>query len=101
MKTAHVVFEHQFDQDTLDEFASLRLIRLGIAERQLANLDETLDELVERGLLESTRKENSKRELKSELTQKVNLLRVRNVEAQDIIFLDEVEFYLKVIGEQP
>ena len=100
MKTAHVVFEHKFDQDTLDEFSSLRLIRLGIAEKQLANLDETLDDLVERGYLESSRKENSKKELKSELTEKINTLRVRNLEAQDLIFLDEVEFYLKVIGDQ-
>ena len=99
MKTAHVVFEHDFDREPLEEFASLRLIRLGIAEKLLGNIDGTLDDLVARGLLEADHKEASRKELKSELTQKVNLLRIRNSQANELVFLDEVEFYLKVVGQ--
>ena len=98
MKTASVVFEQDFDQETLAEFSSLRLIRLSLAEKQLKNLEATLDDMQTRGLLDASKRMSAKQELKAELTQKIEVLKLRNSEAADIVYLDEVEFYLKVIA---
>jgi hypothetical protein len=98
MKTASVVFEHQFDQETLSEFTSLRMIRLSLAQKQLADLDQTMSQMKSRGLIESSKVDHQA--LKQELTQKIELLKFRNTQASDIVFVDEIEFYLSLIQDE-
>ena len=99
METAAVIFNQDFDSDTLAELSSLRFVRLGLAERQLANLDQTVTELVRRGLVPAGNIETCKSELRDELTGKVALLKSRTSENK-MVYADEIEFYLKLIQDE-
>ena len=100
METAAVVFEHEFDPETLAEVKSLRLIRLCIAEKQLANISETLSEMVKRGLVQGPDTSNTLMELSGELKSKIKLLRSRTSGENNAVYLDEIEFYLKLVTEE-
>lgn len=100
METAAVVFEHDFDAETLAEVKSLRMIRLCLAEKQLANISETLTQMVDRGLVQKADEKKTMEELSSELKSKITVLRSRTSSESNAVYLDEIEFYLKLVTEE-
>ena len=100
METAAIVFEHDFDSETLAEMKSLRMIRLCLAEKQLANVSETLTQLVGRGLVKRNQENVALEDLSKELKSKISVLRGRTSDETNNIYLDEIEFYLKLVGDE-
>lgn len=100
METAAVVFEHDFDAETLAEVKSLRIIRLCLAEKQLANISETLTQMVDRGLVKKSNDRTTMDELSSELKSKIAVLRSRTSLDSNAVYVDEIEFYLKLVTEE-
>lgn len=98
METAAVVFEHDFDAETLAEVKSLRMIRLCLAEKQLANISDTLSQMVDRGLVQNSSDRSTMEELSSELKSKIKVLRERA--SSESIYFEEIQFYLKLVTEE-
>jgi hypothetical protein len=95
MQSASVVIRQQLDQEMMDDIATMRGVRLALAERQLAHLDDTMVELAKRGLIGPGRAVKDRSAVREELHGKICDLRSR-VENNDVVYADELEFYLKV-----
>ena len=98
MDTATVVFQHDFDEKTLEEFESLRLIRLSLAERLLSNPEKTINELLRRGLIAAKDKEKFRAELEGELAKKIKVLRDRSKDKKTV-FADEIKLYSDILQD--
>ncbi len=94
----NLVVEHDFHPETIEQLASLRDIRLGLAKKQLANVDATLNELINRGLIECKDMAAMKVELESELLDRIKNLEKRSdtVTSNDVYF-DELSLYVDLI----
>lgn len=97
MEIASLVIEHNFDRELLEQIDTLRMIRLGLAEKMLLELDETRDAL-------STQYPSNdgniidKQELQKELKCKISDLRER-LKRRDVIFEDEINFYVDLLDK--
>jgi hypothetical protein len=99
MATASVVFKQDVDHEMMQDIVTLRSVRVALAERQLSDLDGTMNELVKRGLLGQREASSQRLSVASELQDKIQTLRER-VGKSDVIFADELEFFLKVSRPQ-
>lgn len=95
MRSASVVIGQQLDPQMLEEIATLRGVRLALAEKQLANLDDTMNELGRRGLIGPGRASKDRAAVRDQLHDKITDLRSR-LDNTDVIYADELEFYLNV-----
>jgi len=92
MDTALPIYEHGFDQETLDDFQELRRLRRAIAAQQLLDIDHTVSELRSNGLLPEAPLEIQKQAVRDELKDKLADLDRRMADPA-AIYLDEVDFY--------
>lgn len=95
---AQPVYEHGFDEDTLEELRGLRVIRLELAEQQLAKFEDTMKQLCERGLVSKEELQAESEQLRQELSDRVQVLTNRMQDSQ-AIYMDEIEFYLSFTRE--
>jgi len=98
MDTQKPIYEHGFDQETLDDFQQLRRLRLKIAEQQLENLTATVDELRAQGLLPEAPEDIQERAVEEELQEKIDELKQR-MSNDRAVFLDEISFYNDFFSE--
>ena len=98
-KLASVVFECPFDEETMKSMQDLRTMRLSIAKTQFANIRQTVDELIKRGLLEEGDRKSYAESLKATLKDKITALEVRS-RAHDTIYSDEIEIYLELLADK-
>ncbi len=97
MKSTAVVFEHQFDEELLEQIESLRSVRLSLAEKMLADLPKTMADLKAQGF-DTGGPEINEFELRAELVDKVSMLRSR-IENPEVIYADEISFYVDLIDK--
>jgi hypothetical protein len=98
MEIASVVFQHNFDRDMLDQIDSLRMIRLNMAEKMLADLEGTCAQLSERGLIEGAMDSVPTHELREELVERVATLKSR-LERPDVVYADEISLYADLLAD--
>jgi len=95
MEVANVVISHEFDPEIIQEIQDLREVRLKCAEKMLADLDWTSEQIK----LKDSMKEHPEidfDELRSELTQRIETLQER-VESRGVIFADEIARYMELV----
>lgn len=95
MKIPSTVIEHHFDKDLLDQIDTLRVLQLSTAEAMLNDLDKTSFELCERGLT-SVHDASRTDDIRSELTERVALLRAR-LGNRDVVYSDEIGFMVDLL----
>lgn len=96
MKSASVVFEHQFDEELLDQIESLRTVRLDLAVKMLSDLPKTITDLKARGMTLGHVPMIDEKELRSELEGKIEMLKSR-IHSPEVIYADEISFYVDLI----
>ena len=96
MKSTSVVFEHQFDEELLEQIEDLRAVRLTLAEKMLSDLPKTITDLKAQGLAHGNVPEIDENELRNELEEKIAMLRSR-IENPDVLYADEISFYVDLI----
>jgi len=74
-------------------------MRLEIAKKQLADAENTISELLARGLIAEGEQSDYRASLQGTLTQKIQELESRN--RQDhVVFADEIEFMVSLMDKQ-
>lgn len=96
MKSTSVVFEHQFDEELLDQIESMRSVRLNLAVKMLSDLPKTINDLKTRGVTLGHEPTIDEDELRMELEDKIEMLRSR-IDTPDVIYADEISFYVDLI----
>lgn len=96
MKSTSVIFEHQFDDDLLDQIESLRTVRLDLAVKMLSDLPKTITDLKARGMSLGHVPSIDEDELRTELVEKIDMLKSR-IENPDVLYADEISFYVDLI----
>jgi hypothetical protein len=92
MESTSLVIEHKLDQIMLDQIQTLRTLSLEVSERMLKNLDETKNQLLDRGLITGEERFVTPGQLRHELQERINLLRSR-LSAPKTIYSDELALY--------
>ncbi len=100
MDSTLVAVEHDFDAATLSEFAELRSTRLSLAVQQFFKAEDTVSELIRRGLLPEGDRLEYVTELRSTLVEKINDLKKRETQSH-LIHYDEIELYLDAMKNVP
>ena len=98
MENPRPIYEHGFDDETLEDFQQLRRLRLRIAEQQLANLATTVAELRDQGLLPDAPEDIQELAVREELLEKIIELKKRMADGA-AVFLDEIAFYNDFFAE--
>ena len=96
MKSTTIVYEHQFDEELLEQLENLRTVRLNLAEKMLSELPKTMTNLKAQGLPGGHHLVVDEKELRKELEDKVSLFRSR-IKHPDIVYADEISFYVDLI----
>ncbi len=96
VETTSLVIEHDFDTQTLEELQTLRETRLGLAEKQYKDAEQTIDQLISRGLIEKAERASYLEELKEELAKKIKTLSERAYD-NNVVYIDEVLLYSDLI----
>lgn len=100
MNVTPALIQHDLDKETLDEIYELRLLRLGIAEKQLANIKETAKSIAKQdGFSNAGESDILMMKLRIELTKKIALLKDRLTQ-KDVLFPDEIAFYLDIAQKE-
>jgi uncharacterized protein YpbB len=99
MEPSSFVIEANLDAQTLEELKTLREIRLGLVKKQLAEAEETIEELVRRELIPADEKLEYLDELKEELAAKITLLSGRAGKSSNMIHFDELELYVDLLSD--
>lgn len=94
-----LIIECELDAGTLEVVRDLRRMRLEIAKKQLADAEDTISELLVRGLIAEGEQNDYRASLRGTLTQKIQELEARN--RQDhAVFADEIEFMVSLMDKQ-
>ena len=99
MKSTAIVFEHQIDEELLEQIESLRTVRLSLAEKMLSDLPKTMADLKAQGF-DTGGPEINEFELRAELVDKVSMLRTR-IQNPEVVYADEISFYVDLVDNDP
>lgn len=95
-----VVFACHFDPETVNSLKDLRLLRRGVLQTQVDEIDNTLAHLISQNVISESEKSNYRQTVLDEIKEKINVLDKRISDA-DVFFSDEIELYLELLaGEQ-
>ena|GEM_PF-2107278 len=94
-----VVFEHGFDEATLEDIVTLRRVRLNFTEKLLSSLDWTTEKLGEQGHRDENGLPYGQHAIAAELRTRIDTLRQRIANA-DAIYADEIELYAELLESQ-
>ena len=92
-----VVFDCEFDPETLKAIQDLRKIRKNVLESQIKDISGTLESLVRMGALKSSERMTYQKDIISDLSFKIAELDKR-IEEESTIFSDELEMYLDLLS---
>jgi hypothetical protein len=93
---SRLILDHDFHPKTVAELQLLRDIRLALAKKQMMNIEDTLDQLISRKLINPTDRTQAKVELESELRDRIVMLEQR-YEGEEDIHADDISLYVDLI----
>jgi hypothetical protein len=93
---AVVVFECPIDEATLSSIQDLRLLRIEVLQRQIHEIDQVVETLLEQGTLEAHEREPYREVILAELQEKCRELQSR-LDSRETVYSDELELYLDVL----
>lgn len=96
LKKASLIVDCDLDQPTMEAIQDLRKMRLEIAKQQLKDASSTVMELIKRGIIHASEREEYHAALNHTLTEKVAELEKRHFQSQ-AVFADEVELLLSLM----
>ena len=101
MNAIPALIQHDLDKQTIEEINDLRIVRLGIAEKQLKNIKETAQRISQQdGFQDSDNNDILVMQLRIQLVKKINMLKER-VKNPEVLFPDELAQYLEIANERP
>ena len=92
-----VVFDCEFDPETLKAIQDLRKIRRKVLVEQIRDIGGTLESLVQMGALKSSERMSYQKDILADLNAKIEQLDKR-IEEESTIFSDELEMYLDLLS---
>ena len=95
---ASVVFDVNLDNEVLENINSLRTLRLEALNRQLEDIESTLDFLELQGAISKSDRLKYKEAVAYDISEKIKTVRSR-IEKNDTVFSDELELYLELLAE--
>ena len=87
--------DQTMDEEAVSQLQTLRSIRLQLAVQQFADLDQTISELKDRGIMEPSEDHFFRARLRTALSQKIEMLQAR-MEAGNTVYPDEVHLFVDV-----
>lgn len=97
MSSGTPIYEHGFSDEMLEDLKELRSMRVDLVKKQIADVVQTQQDIMERDLFGS--EVVSVDELREALLEKLEVLEVR-LENPKAIYTDEIEFFLDVAQGQ-
>ena len=95
MSQVNLITQEDFDNQTYSDLKNLSKIRLSLLEERLSSIDQLIDELVARKLIEPKDIYTHKKELTNILQTKINHL--KEFVSSDNLYCDELEFYIDIL----
>ncbi len=95
---ASVVFDVNLDNELLENIGSLRALRLEALNKQLTEIDSTLDFLELQGALSKEERVTYRHAVQFEIAEKIKLVESR-VRDNETVYSDELELYLELLAE--
>ena len=95
---ASVVFDVNLDDELLENIGSLRALRLEAFNKQLSEIDSTLDFLELQGALTKDERITYRHAVQFEISEKIKLVESR-VKDNKTVYSDELELYLELLAE--
>lgn len=95
---ASVVFDVNLDDELLENIGSLRALRLEALNKQLSEIDSTLDFLELQGALTKDERITYRYAVQFEISEKIKLVESR-VKDNKTVYSDELELYLELLAE--
>ena len=95
---ASVVFDVNLDDDLLENMGSFRALRLEALNKQLSEIDSTLDFLELQGALTKDERITYRYAVQFEISEKIKLVESR-VKDNKTVYSDELELYLELLAE--
>ena len=95
---ASVVFDVNLDDELIENIASLRALRLEALNRQLTDIDSTLDFLELQGSISHEERLTYRDAVQHEIAEKIKLVEAR-IRDDDTVYSDEIELYLELLAE--
>ncbi len=95
---ASVVFDVNLDNELLENIGSLRALRLEALNRQLTEIDSTLDFLELQGALSKEERVTYRYAVQFEIAEKIKMVESR-VRDNETVYSDELELYLELLAE--
>lgn len=95
---ASVVFDVNLDDELLENIGSLRALRLEALNKQLSDIDSTLDFLEKQGALSSKERMTYRHAVQFEISEKIKAVEAR-VSDSETVYSDELELYLELLAE--
>ena len=95
---ASVVFDVNLDNELLENIGSLRALRLEALNKQLTEIDSTLDFLELQGALSKEERVTYRYAVQYEIAEKIKMVESR-VRDNETVYSDELELYLELLAE--
>lgn len=95
MTPTNFIVEHHLDDETIEQLNTVRDIRLALARKQLAEIDNTMAELISRNLITADDIAEMRQELEQELLEKIAHLEER--QGSEHVYFDELSLYVDLI----
>lgn len=96
---AVVVFECPIDQETLECIHDLRVLRLQVLRRQVAEIDSVIHKLKVQGALAEDEQDTYRDVILEDLTAQCDKLEQR-LSLQETVFADELELYIDILNDR-
>lgn len=96
---AVVVFECPLDQETLESIRDLRVLRLQVLRRQVAEIDSVLHKLQVQGALAEGEQDAYRDVILEDLNAQCDKLEQR-IDLHETVFADELELYIDILNER-
>lgn len=94
---AVVVFECPLDQETLESIRDLRVLRLQVLRRQVAEIDSVIHKLKVQGALAEDEQDDYRDVILDDLTAQCEKLESR-LNMTETVFADELELYVDILS---
>jgi hypothetical protein len=95
---ASVVFDVSLDEELLENIGSLRALRLEALNKQLTDIDSTLDFLELQGAITQSERVTYRHAVQFEISEKIKMVESR-VRDNETVYSDELELYLELLAE--
>lgn len=87
-----LVFDFELDPQIYQSIQDLRRMRCDVLSQQLLDIDQTLDWLIKNGSISQAEKENYRANVRSQLKDKIRVMKAR-LKDQERIYGDELELF--------